>query len=761
MNKYYILFICFLFSTINSFGGYSIDWIRPADTYLKSGSTIGRDNDDNLVVVGYIQSDNMYTRKYDRFGNFLWERTDSSGVHSIYEKPVWTNCDANNNIYVIGYRYAFSSSWEYPDAIIAIKYDPAGNLLWRRTFAISYSLGSSSGYSFGLDAQIDNNGNLFIGSASTSPSGFVFIKINPAGSVLVNSMTTLGGFHQFSAMRLKDNLVIITGRESGSTGLIVMAWDTSGTFHWSTNLIGRTGNDVEIDDSTNVYVLSSFSNQVSPTSGEDIIIYKLDSSGTQLWKKDYDFGGYDFSTRFTLVAEKLSVIGYGTTTSYFDWLTFQINPSGQLLWNSRYNGTQMNDEAPYAISAKANGEVFVTGKGGPLYTQPNGSSYLRMVTLNYGNTGTVEWLDTNQIFSGWGIASKIASDSSLFILGGTNMTAFHYLDHSGIGTCGIPSPATVSAINDTSAFFSWTAVAGAYLYHLRYKTSTASTWTSVSTNLNSYSLQNLTAGTSYDFAVEAICTSGPSGYNTFQTFTTTGTGYCTTAGLNSSQEYLSYVWIGAIQNSTGNDNGYGDYTNLSTTLTPGSTVYGYLSAFLQFGLTEYYSIWIDFNHDNDFNDPDEQVVNITSDFLGYIAINFTVPANAVPGVSRMRVTMRYDSIPTPCGVYPRGETEDYSVFINITLSTSENFQQHTFELIDISPNPFDSYSTIHLTNSGSEKVTLSVADACGRLIKIIDVDNLHSGENKIRLDLIELNSGIYYLTIESKDQKSTAKLIKY
>jgi hypothetical protein len=61
-----------------------------------------------------------------------------------------------------------------------------------------------------------------------------------------------------------------------------------------------------------------------------------------------------------------------------------------------------------------------------------------------------------------------------------------------------------------------------------------------------------------------------------------------------------------------------------------------------------------------FTDAGELAVNISSTFLGYISINFTVPANAVPGTTRMRVTMRYDSPPSPCGSYPRGETEDYT-----------------------------------------------------------------------------------------------------
>ncbi|MBK9226582.1 MAG: hypothetical protein IPL67_05900 [Ignavibacteria bacterium] len=81
-----ILGFCLLASSC-LFAQYTTDWVRPADNYLKTGAMIARDNLDNVVVTGYIQNQNIYTRKYDKQGNFLWERADSSGIHSNYEKP--------------------------------------------------------------------------------------------------------------------------------------------------------------------------------------------------------------------------------------------------------------------------------------------------------------------------------------------------------------------------------------------------------------------------------------------------------------------------------------------------------------------------------------------------------------------------------------------------------------------------------------------------------------------------------------------------
>ncbi|MGZ5191848.1 MAG: hypothetical protein ACXWCZ_12615, partial [Flavisolibacter sp.] len=366
MKKFNIITVLLLLFSANVFAQYSTDWIRPADNYLKTGVMIARDISDNVIVTGYIQSQNIYTRKYDKFGNFMWERTSTSGIHSNYEKPVWVNTDSNNNVFVVGYRYVYSSSRDRPSAIVVLKYNASGTLLWKKN--ISMNIFVKSMVSFNLRSQVDNNGNLYIGTVAVKPSGFVLIKLNPNGTTLFTKSNNLNGINSFRSMRLKGNMVVLSGA-SGRFGVTpVIAWNTSGALLWTASVLGQSGNDVEIDVGGNSYILTSYPNQVSSTSGQDILIHKLNSIGAQVWKKNFDFGGYDFPTRFTLVSDKLSVIGYGSiNASYFDWITFQINTSGTMLWNARYNGTTGNDEQSYFLAAKANGEVYVTGKGGPLF----------------------------------------------------------------------------------------------------------------------------------------------------------------------------------------------------------------------------------------------------------------------------------------------------------------------------------------------------------------------------------------------------------
>ena len=758
MKKIFLLSCCLLLSA-DIMASYSTDWIKTAGNNQKSGSMIARDKSNNLIVAGYITAQNMYTRKYDKFGNLLWEVSSTSGIPNLYEKPAWVKTDKNKNIYVVGYRYSWGSSWEYPNAVVVLKYNPDGALLWKKNIDLSYVVGSSTGKKFNLEGDLDNKGNLYIGTAGTTPAGFVLLKLNSSGTVLVNTSINLGTIHGFAGMKLKDNKVVVTGTAEYTSTLAIVAWDTTGTLLWSKLIVdGFSGQDVEMDGSGNVYVLTNYPNQVSPSSGSDVVIYKFNAAGVQTWKKGYDFGGYETATRFTLVASKLTVIGYvSINAAYFDWITFQTSNGGVKLWDVRYNGTTGNDEAPYDLVAKSSGEVFVTGKGGPEFTQPNGSSYLRMITLKYSNEGVQQWVDSLNIYSGWGIGCTLASDSSLFVLGGTNMTAIHLLDHTGIGSCEIPIGLNTSAIKDTSAKFSWTPVAGAYLYHLRYKTTTAADWTTVSTDQATIKIKTLAAGKTYNYAVEAVCSSGPSGYGEIKSFTTTGMGYCSTTGIDASVEYLSFVWIGGIQNVSASNNGYADFTNISTSLEQGATIYGYLSAALPYGLTENYCIWIDYNHDNDFTDAGEQVVNIASDFLGWIAVNFTVPANAAAGNTRMRITMKYGGEPAPCGSYDRGETEDYSVIITSPFAgrnISSSLLEPANSSVTVFPNPFMNYVSV-VVPSAAVGHTLSIYDISGKLLSTYQLTDLNN-----ELDLSALKGGIYFCMIKTNDSIQTVKLIK-
>lgn len=141
----------------------------------------------------------------------------------------------------------------------------------------------------------------------------------------------------------------------------------------------------------------------------------------------------------------------------------------------------------------------------------------------------------------------------------------------------------------------------------------------------------------------------------------TGPTYCTSAGQNSSSEWIDRVRVGGLlDNTSGNDGGYGDYTGTVIDLGIGTSEYFQLTPGFSNGYyKEKWRVWIDYNHDGDFDDAGERIFQRggTGTVKGWI----TIPTTVTPGPTRMRVSMRFKKNPQPCQTLPYGEVEDYTV----------------------------------------------------------------------------------------------------
>ncbi|WP_353777307.1 M14 family zinc carboxypeptidase [Winogradskyella sp. 3972H.M.0a.05] len=146
--------------------------------------------------------------------------------------------------------------------------------------------------------------------------------------------------------------------------------------------------------------------------------------------------------------------------------------------------------------------------------------------------------------------------------------------------------------------------------------------------------------------------------------------YCASNGNNTNDEYISRVQLSSIDNSSGvgtSGTGYSDFTSTASTDLDVGTQYTITITPTWPGTPydEGYSVWIDYNADGDFNDAGEQVFTQAPTQTNPVSGNFTVPASAKFGTTRMRVSLKYNGIPTACEQpFNYGEVEDYA--INIT-----------------------------------------------------------------------------------------------
>ena len=139
-----------------------------------------------------------------------------------------------------------------------------------------------------------------------------------------------------------------------------------------------------------------------------------------------------------------------------------------------------------------------------------------------------------------------------------------------------------------------------------------------------------------------------------------GLEYCEASG--GGDEFIDGVEFGDISNLTSGENGYEDWTSLSTDVEQGGT----------YQLTVYngnaytsddWGVWIDFNMDGTFAD-DEMLVCDISNGGDMIMYDIAIPGDAPLGSTRMRVRLKWsgsDCPFDPCGTTSYGEVEDYTV----------------------------------------------------------------------------------------------------
>lgn len=248
---------------------------------------------------------------------------------------------------------------------------------------------------------------------------------------------------------------------------------------------------------------------------------------------------------------------------------------------------------------------------------------------------------------------------------------------------------------------------------------------------------------------------------------------CTARGSNTRFEWIESVRIGAMTNVSGNDGGYGDYSNRTQTVAPGDRLTILLTPGFQAGaFREFWRIWLDLNQDGDFLDAGEAVFaanGVTSAVGG----SFNLPLNLPSGTISMRVSMRYGSEPLPCGNFPYGEVEDYSLTIvqnvgkatagsdtqsGIKIETKPKSASHLQADARVYPNPSNGEATLDYVSPNDGTLNLVLLDAAGQVVMQTNVP-VATGTNKIPLAMKHVARGSYMLRIFNADEFFVKRLL--
>ena len=244
------------------------------------------------------------------------------------------------------------------------------------------------------------------------------------------------------------------------------------------------------------------------------------------------------------------------------------------------------------------------------------------------------------------------------------------LEASTGGCCAVPE-VQLAPLAGGRIEASWAASAASG-YTLRYRLG-GEAWTELPTDGNQLTVTGLRGCRTYEFSLRRNCTAGV-GFSRLSAVKTLGCGvcldatYCTPTSFLSEREWIAGVDLPGVLTRTSEreTGGYSNNGDLIRRPVVQGGVYpivltpGYRGA----ATTEDFHVYIDWNQDSTFS-RDELVVQRTAGRNGPAAGEFTVPADALTGLTRMRVEMQFisvtaDGCPDNDREY-RGEVEDYCI----------------------------------------------------------------------------------------------------
>jgi len=312
------------------------------------------------------------------------------------------------------------------------------------------------------------------------------------------------------------------------------------------------------------------------------------------------------------------------------------------------------------------------------------------------------------------------------------------------GCCNAPPGLGLGFYAEDTADITWMPVLAANTYTIRYREQGTTEWTVIDGITDTYvALEGLTGCTPYEVQAGSLCAQGEGAWSSSLTFTTLGCGacldrtYCTSSGSDSSDEWIGQVTIGTLTNPSGNDGGYGDYTGPSTPLTIGNTYAISLTpAFASFSFSEAWRVFVDIGQDGVMG-PEDLLFEPSAASNTTVNGSIIIPVGATPGVTRMRVVMKYNTaVGSACGAFNYGETEDYCVEL---IDGNVGINQATVGTVRVYPSPADHELFVDVAGADVQgSWLLTVLDATGRVVTTKPVQN-----GRTSLSTADLADGAY------------------
>jgi hypothetical protein len=347
-------------------------------------------------------------------------------------------------------------------------------------------------------------------------------------------------------------------------------------------------------------------------------------------------------------------------------------------------------------------------------------------------------------------AGQVTRMQALFAAGGSRASL---LTSNGCGTgtpvsCGVPASLGSTGVTTTGATLTWAAVSGATSYNVQYKLSSATTWTTTTSTTNSKALTGLTAASTYNFQVQAVCASGTSAYSAAASFTTSSTTTTCTDVYENNNTSSKAKTIAVNTNivakiSTSTDKDWFKFTTTSTNKN------------IRIDLTN-----LPADYDVKLYNPSGTQIAVSEN--GGTTSEFIVYNNGAVGTYKIQVygyggafsntscyTVRASISST---AFREGDSVELTEELEVTPVAS-------VDALNVYPNPTSDNVDVTFNASSEAVINVLVYDMMGREVYNTKMAAI-AGTNKTSIEMSNYAPGCYTLVIINGEEKTSSRIIK-
>ena len=326
----------------------------------------------------------------------------------------------------------------------------------------------------------------------------------------------------------------------------------------------------------------------------------------------------------------------------------------------------------------------------------------------------------------------------------------------------LASPSDSASGVDLSPTFSWDVISNASSYDIEIATDSdfSSIVASENSATNSYTGVNLNQSTTYYWRVKAKNSCGDGNFSSVNSFITQNCSVCESTGNTAYVTSTTRVVFNTIDNPSDKPGAYSDYTDISTSVKPDEVHDLTVQVNTDGNYTVHTLVWIDWNQDCDFDDENEEydlgTANNQPDIATTLSpLSVTIPSDALLGLTRMRVSTKYNSDPTSCMTGQDAEVEDYTIEV---IDETASLENDAFEGFNLYPNPSNGNFNLQFDTTSSDRIELQLFDITGRLVRKLLFTNVATRFSE-SISFENTAKGVYLLKIKNGNKQTTKKLV--